>query len=339
MKLDNFNFRFFRNAIAGVLTSLNKAAKVVQVEKEEYKTYDVPMYYDFANDGQFMRDFFYQMPTWCDVPEHAEGMYERQPYGAITFDDFNVVQQEMTSRFARGNFDKLVVDDETGEKALLAFSAFLMSLPLRMTFTGIIKVDNMLQGFSILESLLEYFYKNRVNYFHYKGLRIPLMITFGDKGSATRKVPLTYKDNQQKEIPFTIEVETYFPVFDDQEEGSLRFRGHNIRDFYATSKAASTDEKMSTIKVIADDGKYNGFNDPDDSLNFKLFDFVGDKTEDFNWNMNFSSGKCFIISENYVKEYNTVVGVEYDGTNTIVTLKEAIHDGSKELYLVETNKE
>ena len=245
MELNNLDFRYFRNMIAGTLTALNKAAKVLQVEKGIPVTYDVPIYYDFASDGQFMRDFFYKMPTWCEVPEHVEGMFERVPYGVISADSINVMQQEITSRFSRGNFDQLVVDVESGEQALLAYSSFLFVVPLQVTFNGTFKVDNMLQSFNIIESLLEYLYKNTVSYFQYNGLRIPLMVTFGDKGSITRKIPLTYKDNQQKEIPFSLEVESYFPIFDKEEEGSLRFRGDKIRQFYTEAKTAETGEKMS----------------------------------------------------------------------------------------------
>jgi len=332
MELNNLNFRYFRNAIAGTLSALNDVAQVTQVEKGKIKDYKVPVYYNFAEDSQFMQDFFYQMPNWCNVPEHAEGIFETAPYATLTLDDFNVVQSEITNRYVRANFDKLIVDEKSGEQALMAYSAYLLSLPLELNFSGLIKTDNLLQSFSVMESFLENFYKNTVNYFHYKGLRIPMMVTFGDKGASTRKVPLTYKEKQHKEIPFNIEVETYYPIFDKEEEGSLRFRGNKIRDFYERSRDAITGVQLSQSRT-PDIRRYHGNNHLTSDVTFILMNYEGDMTSIFNDSIINNEGKCYTIAVgNHKKEHN-VTSVSYDGQNTIIVLEQILNDETIELHL------
>lgn len=334
MELDNLNYRFFRNAIAGVLTALNGKAKAIQVEDSIPKEYIVPIYYDFSNDEQFMRDFFYQMPNWCNVPEHAEGMYEKRPYGTIVFEDFGVVQQEITNRYVRGNFDRLIVNAETGKQAILAYSAYLFNLPLKMSFAGSIKVDSLLQAFSILEGLLSYFYKNNINYFQYNGLRIPLLVSFGDKGSITKKVPINYKEQSEKEIPFSIEVETFYPVFDNEEEGSLRFRGNKIREFYTASKEHQTNEQLSTHKTtMSSTKKFHGTNDSLDQFTFILSSYEGNTVNIIQDVIDYNNGSCYTVTEEKFKKDHQILSVTYEHPNTIVVLDTTLNDNTIELNL------
>jgi len=296
-----FDYRFFRNSIAGVLTAFNNTSTVKQVIDGKPKDYNIPIYYEFGNDTQFMRDFFYELPTDCNIPTHSEGMHIKRPYGVMELKNLVIKKDEMGGRFSRANFDEVIFDEKTNTKKIVPLSAFVMNVPLDLTFELKIITDSLFQSLAITESIIKTFYKNTISYFTYKNLRVPLNIIIGESASTKHKVPLTYKDNEEREVPFTINVETYLPVFDDKEEGSLRFRGDNIRDFY--ERIIDESGEILNIKKLFDNGKYVGRTDTNNKI-FKIIDIAGDIQNKLLSLSQKNSNKCLVVSNSLTREYD-----------------------------------
>ena len=70
-------------------------------------------------------------------------------------------------------------------------------------------------------------------------------------------------------LPVSITVETYYPVFDDQEEGSLRYKGDNIKNFY--TNIVNQSGGIIDIHKLLDNGKFNGTRNKD---NTNIFDKI-----------------------------------------------------------------
>ena len=220
---------FLRNAIIGVLDMFNKHMSIPQVENGKEIMYPVPFWYDKANDEQFMKDFFINYPGECRVVNTAEGDYDKAPKGTILFNSFKIMEAELTNRFVRGTYKDAEYDDND-RPILKAFSAYLMTLPMQLDFTGQLWADNLGQSLLLSESLIDTFYKNNVIYFQYEGIRIPGMVSIAENADVEKKTSFTYTDDQKMKVKFNFQVETYYPSFD---KTTKVFRGNTIRQFIA----------------------------------------------------------------------------------------------------------
>lgn len=215
---------FFRNAAASLIDMLNNEV-IIELERNgKIEKHPIPFFYNYGRDEGFMKDFFMGLPTDCNYPNQAEGNYEKLPRGIIKFADFSVRTGDITNKFVRGTFNKEVLATND-EKQLKAFSARLYSLPLTLRFTVDIESDNLNKMFKILERILDHYHKNTVKYFQFRGVRIPAGIVFPDTGKVEEKSQFTYADDQNVTTQITIDMETYYPSFDDH---STLYKGNTI---------------------------------------------------------------------------------------------------------------
>lgn len=216
---------FFRNASLALLDLLNREV-IIELERDGKITkHEIPFIYNFAADEGFMKDFFMELPTDCKYPNFAEGNYEVLPRGIVKFKSFNVRTGDITNKFVRGSFNQetLGVNDE---KTLKAFSSRLFVLPMTLRFNIEIESDNLNKMFKILERILDFYWKNQVRYFQFRGTRIPAQMTFPDSADILDKNEFTYMDDQNIKTNLMIDMETYFPSFDDH---SKLYKGNTIK--------------------------------------------------------------------------------------------------------------
>jgi hypothetical protein len=76
-----------------------------------------------------------------------------------------------------------------------------------------------------------------VLYFQYRGIRIPAQITFPETISNDKKYSFTYADDTYVTMNFSIDMETYYPSFEDS---STRPKGNVIRQFGSYQKLNGT---------------------------------------------------------------------------------------------------
>lgn len=323
MDLNMFDFRFFRNSIAGVLNALNRNLYVTQIIDGKPIKYELPIYYEFGNDPQFIRDFFYELPNWCKIPEHSEGMNIKRPYGIIELNSVNIKTNEVSSRFSRADFENIVIDDISGVKKREMLSAYVLTVPLDLTFDLKIKTDNFFQNLTALESVINSLYKNTMNYFTYLNLRIPLNIVIGDNNNMKHKVPLNYKDNKERELPISLNVETYLPVFDDLREGSLQYKGDNIKDFYNRILNESN-ENIIDVKTYLNNGKFLGEVNKNNDNVFNIINLVGDVSMMIKDLIEINDNTCIIIDSDNKPMQCNVNNIYYENGITCIKMDDTI---------------
>ena len=218
---------FLRNATLSLLDLLNREIIIDLVRNGVVEKHEIPVFYNFAGDEGFMKDFFIELPDDCKYPLKAEGNYDLYPRGVVTFNSFAIRPGDLTNKFVRGSFNQEEVDDN-GNKKLTAYSSRLFSLPLTLNYSLKFESDNMNKTFKILEKIFDFYYKNQVRYFQFRGIRIPAQITFPETGDIQKNYNFSYLGDTKVSFSIVIAVETYFPSFDDY---STRHKGNTIRQF------------------------------------------------------------------------------------------------------------
>lgn len=239
---------FLRNATLSLLDLLNREVVIQLVREGKIEDHEIPFFYNFGGDEGFMKDFFIELPTDCKYPSHAEGNYERMPRGIVTLSSFAIKPSDNTNKFVRGSFNQETSDDQ-GKRTMKAYSAMLFSLPMTLTFGVKIESDNINKTFKIMEKIFDFYYKNQVRYFQFRGIRIPAQVTFPDSAQFTKSYSFTYADQNTVSISLDLNMETYFPSFDDH---SLRYKGNTIKQFNLRESTGSDNATLGDVWVDQD---------------------------------------------------------------------------------------
>lgn len=232
---------FLRNASLALLDILNREIYIDLVRNNKIEKHTIPFFYNFGGDKGFMQDFFIDLPDGCSYPSIAEGNYDVIPRGIVTFQTFSVKSSDITNKFVRGTFTQ-EERGENDEKIMKAYSARLYPLPFDLTFDIKIKSDNLNKTFKIMEKIFDFYYKNRVVYFQYRGIRIPGQVKFPEGIQNDKKYNFVYNEDTYITTTFKVEMETYYPVFDDH---SKFFKGNHIQQFNISEKVKGSN---STLK-------------------------------------------------------------------------------------------
>ena len=237
---------FLRNAALSLIDILNREIKIDLVRDEKVEKHSIPFFYNFAGDKGFMQDFFIQLPNDCEYPTVSEGNYDVVPRGIVTLNSFAIKSSDITNKFVRGSFTQ-EEKDENDQKVSKAYSARLYQLPMALKFDIKIKSDNLNKTFKIIEKIFDFYYKNRVVYFNYRGVKIPAQIQFPETMSTDKKYDFVYSDDTYIHTSFPVDMETYFPSFD---ESSKMYKGNTIKQFNVAKKlpnGSTLDDKWSDI--------------------------------------------------------------------------------------------
>lgn len=232
---------FLRNATLSLLDVLNRKIIIDLVRDGKIEKHEVPFFYNFAGTGGFMQDFFIDLPDDCKYPEFAEGNYDVVPRGIVTINSFAIKPGDITNKFVRGTFTQ-EERNTNDEKVMKAYSSRLYSLPMDIKFDLKIKTDNLNKTFKIIEKIFDFYYKNEVVYFQYRGIRIPAQIRFPDSLTNDKKYNFAYTDDTYVNTSFSIDMETYYPSFDDS---STMYKGNVIRQWGAGTKIDGSNTRIS----------------------------------------------------------------------------------------------
>lgn len=216
---------FLRNSTIGLLDKCNKAVNIDQYYKDEPSSFKVPVYYNNGGDENFMRDFFIKIPDTCKIPQ-AEGNYDVVPRGILTLQDFQVKTSDFTNKFVRGTYRQEERNDND-QTVINAYSARLFSLPLILTYELKFRTSTINQTFKIVQGIWDELYKHNVFFFQYRGIRIPGQAFFEDDGNPSPKErPFDYTSKNKMEFKTQIQIETYYPSFDDT---TIYHKGNTMR--------------------------------------------------------------------------------------------------------------
>lgn len=204
---NNYDDILLRSVIVSLLKELNDKIYLENKRSaEEKEIVHVPFYYNFSGDERFMQDYFQE---WSDcAPLFIEGNYDPVPRGSITLKDLAILSGQQTSRFIRAKFNEI----ENG--TIKAQSSYLNSIPLGMPFDTEIIVDTMTDALKITQQLIKVFYKTITFFANFEGSLVPCQAGFSESYSNDKLAEYTYGETKKITIRFTLEVETYLPIFD-----------------------------------------------------------------------------------------------------------------------------
>ena len=255
MNLNNEDIRnqnvqdiFLRNATLSLLDILNRKIIIDLVRDGNIEKHEIPFFYNFSGGEGFMKDFFIEVPNECKIPIHAEGNYDIVPRGVVTLKSFQIKSSDITNKFVRGTFLQQQ-RGENDEKVDKAYSARLYTLPLMLKFDVKILCDNLNKTFKIMEKIIDMYYKNKVVYFQYRGVRIPGQFVFPDSENFEKKYDFDYESDQRVNISFQIDMETYFPSFD---ETTVFYKGNTIGQIELNQKIKDSGASISDSWIDVD---------------------------------------------------------------------------------------
>lgn len=236
---------FFRNASAAVVHYLSSSLVIEQVVNGKSMSYQVPVFYNKAQDSQFMRDYFTTYKTDCTPIQYVDGDFDREPFGIVTISSISVNTSGMTNKFVRGEYVKHE-EDVNGYSVNKPYSAVIYTLPVDIKFNVEFRTDDSVQSFRIIQSILDNVYRNSVVHFTYKDLRIRCNLTLDNDYTPEKKIDFVYTDDQKERVKTSIMMECYYPVFD---ESTAMFKGNVIRNFrkYITTTQQSSNETASGV--------------------------------------------------------------------------------------------
>lgn len=204
-----------RAVIAGLLDVLNNHIQYNQIwgndPIEDIEKIKVPWYYNQSGDQRFMQDF-YTHYAQCMPPRPVDGNFDMIPRGVITYTGSPIDAQRITSRYVQGRYVKEV------DGRLEGYTSYLYSLPLNVSFDCELWADTELTGLKIEQEIREVFYRNVTYYVYYKGMRVGCTAGFPEQVGIEKKIQYSHDEENRVKITFSLEVETYQPVFDPTTE-------------------------------------------------------------------------------------------------------------------------
>jgi hypothetical protein len=241
MKTLNTDDIFLRNLSISFLDLLNSNMNITIARNDTKEEFAVPFLYNYGTDEGFLRDFYIGLPDNCQIPV-AEGTYDIVPRGIITLSSFQVNSGDITNRFIRGQYTE-VEKNAQDQNVLTGYSAQLYSLPLIIKFEVKMIASTINQAMKLAERMLDLNYSNRVMYFQYNGIRIPAAFHFPENETIDKKYQFTYADNNKLHVTLSVDVETYFPSFEQssKRKSSNIMERINLRKFDENGQPISND--------------------------------------------------------------------------------------------------
>jgi hypothetical protein len=201
-----------RAVIAGMLNVLNNSISYNQVwANDDIEEVSVPWFYNQSGDERFMQDFYTHYAS-CDFPKLIDGNFDVVPRGMVTYTGSTIDANRITSRFVKGRYVKEI------NGMLESYVSFLYSIPLTIKFDCEVWLDNQITALKIEQAIRELFYKTVTFYVFYKGMRIGCTSGFSEESTIEKLIEYSLETNKRIKLTFTIEVETYQPVFDTTTE-------------------------------------------------------------------------------------------------------------------------
>jgi hypothetical protein len=201
---------FLRQVSLGVLNLLYKTLELPPLEEGGEK-FAIPFYYDMgAGDEKFLQDA-YLIADEC-VGTFAEGNYDAVPRGLIKIVGATIDSASLTNRYVRGIFEKL--DNESAAD----FSSIQFQVPMQLNYECRIRVDSMLDSLIIPQLIINKFHRSIPFNVTWDGGRISSNAGFSDDSNTDTLFEWSYPEGKYTEVSFTIEVESYLPIYLEREE-------------------------------------------------------------------------------------------------------------------------
>ena len=234
---NNYNFDdvLIRSTIVGLVNELNNKIYFYNVwknDKDKRLLVRVPFFYAQSGDERFIQDAF---SNWNDCyPDFIEGNTDPIPRGVIWLTGASILSANLTNRYVRGSYTK----EEDGQ--IKQYNSYINSIPIQLNFSMEIMVDTSLDSFKVIESAISVLYKTLVFSVNYNGFRVPTQAGFPENFALNKQFEFTYGVTDRPKVSFDVEVQTYLPIPDKDNE---MFAGNRITSFSST---VNTDHTIIT---------------------------------------------------------------------------------------------
>ena len=195
------------------------------------ETVHVPCAFNFAYslDERFMQDNYTFFGQSCFGGTMIDGKFDMLPRCAVSYTGSQIEAGSITNRFIKGKYLK----NENGR--LTTYESYLYALPVTFSFDCEMWADNMITAFKLEEAVRQTFYKNKTYNVLYRGMKIGCCVGFPETNTVSNKTTqYQFSDtDRQIKLNFSLAVETYQPVFDDnlaiEAANRIEFIGWDVR--------------------------------------------------------------------------------------------------------------
>ena len=239
-----------RHVVVGLLADLNsKLSFFRQISNDERVIVDVPFFYAVSGDENFLKDNFLFSNVngpGCDPDgQFADGNYDKVPRGIVNLTSFAVDPAKLVNKRNMGQYSMM------NEQGLMeGFVAEFEMIPCMIGVDVEILVSSQLDLFKVTEAIVKKMYK--ANFYNVDAghleegtYRISSEYMMPDDYSQERPVEYSFDDKQNHKITFSLEINSFIPSFDFEEDTYQKF----TRTMYANA-------------ITGDYGDPNGFLDP-----------------------------------------------------------------------------
>lgn len=203
----NFEDVFLRDLIVSFLDVLNERIYWTNKWEETTKKIVVPFYYSVTGGDDFLLDSFVD-----DVPDkRIEMNYEKIPRGIITLTNWKIKSEQLSNPNVR--ISRYIEDNQMLKRVI----SKVRSLPLTATFDVKLKVASELDLFKAVQAFWNFIYQYQYFDFEHNFLKIKAFLKIPDETQNTVTRDITMDSTIYPEQVFTINVETYYPLYGDIE--------------------------------------------------------------------------------------------------------------------------
>lgn len=223
---------FNRSVIGGLLYLMNNKITYQQVFQDNVvETVHVPCAFNFAYslDERFMQDNYTFFGQSCFGGTMIDGKFDMLPRCTVSYTGSQIEAGSITNRFIKGKYLK----NENGR--LTTYESYLYALPVTFSFDCEMWADNMITAFKLEEAVRQTFYKNKTYNVLYRGMKIGCCVGFPETNTVSNKTTqYQFSDtDRQIKLNFSLAIETYQPVFDDnlaiEAANRIEFIGWDVR--------------------------------------------------------------------------------------------------------------
>ena len=204
----NWEDVFLRDLVVSFLDVLNDRIYWINHWEDETRKIHVPFYYSVTGGDDFLLDAFVD-----DVPDkRVELNYDQIPRGIVTLKSWKIKSNQISNPNVR--ISRVVEETDILKRVV----SKVRTLPLTATFEIKIKVASELDLFKLIQSIWNFIYQYQYFYFDHNFLRVDAFLKLGDdtQNNVIREVKMNTAI--YPEHSFSINVETYYPLYGDIEQ-------------------------------------------------------------------------------------------------------------------------
>ena len=164
-------------------------------------------------------------------------------------------------------------------------------------------MDTSIDSFKIVQAITAYLYRTQTYSVNFKGFRVPTSVGFPDSYNIGKQFEFTYGNTERIKVTFDVEVQSYLPVVDEQNEF---FGGQQVSGFQANfgaSFAGATGSGQNTVtgtNQAAQSTINNTVNNPQNSQSTSITPAAPASTGQVGGTFSGSNSQTLVDQNNYV---------------------------------------